>query len=297
MREESAVNRPTSTEAVSALMTLAMNRVDIRAIERITSRLPEIARRPQEYCPSGNPRECRVFGVTWWSDNDTYGNYRVCVSHNWAEGPMGPLARKLPLARPDSPDDALEEAHRHRAHPRAMTLVPHVDRIAWAITEGDTTIGCGSEALPSVNDDVLGGIATWLAQVLRSYEPDGVLITDRFGADNQQEDNAVTAIGIRMRTRDLESPAEGPMGFLLAERMIGTLYGVASTTCPGAVYLSGAYEMSRSGEISSEPSNPALTEAFASALVVATAHYDKSDESSAATRSDRAKRPDRATQS
>lgn len=288
MWEESTVNRPTTTEAIAALMSLAMNRVDIRAVERITTRLPEIARRPQEYCPSGNPRECRVFGVTWWSDNDTYGNYRVCIAHNWAEGPMGPLARRLPLARADSADDALKEPRCHRTQPRAMTLVPYVDRIAWAVTEGDKTIGCGAEALQAIYDDVLGGVAMWLAQVLQSYEPDGVLVSDRFGADNQQEYTAVTAMGIKVRTRDLEVPAEGPIGFLLAERMIGTLYGVASTVCPGAVYLSGSYGIAGTGESSPELNDPALAAAFAAALAVATELYDESDESSATTESDRA---------
>ncbi|HDS74098.1 MAG TPA: hypothetical protein ENN56_01025 [Firmicutes bacterium] len=85
----------------------------------------------------------------------------------------------------------------------------------------------------------------------------------------------MTAIGIKMRTRDVESPAEGPMGFLLAERMIGTLYGVASTVCPGAVFLSASYGIDGTGEITPEPHDPGLTSAFTSALAAASAQHEE----------------------
>lgn len=266
------MNRPTATEAIAVLTMLAVNRVDIREVVRITDRLPEIARRPQEYCPSGNPHECSVFGITWWVDSDTYGGYRVCIEHGWADGPSGPLARRLPYAHKDT-----HSTQREGRALRVMALVPHLDRIAWAVCESGARVGSGVEELPRVHDDVLGGIATWLAHALRSYEPESVLISRHVSTEHESERTAVAAMGIKMRTRNLDSPAVGPTGFLLAERIVGVLYGIASTVCGGSVYLSDAYDMNGANAVTQTPQDSALRDAFAAALSVATAHYATSD--------------------
>ena len=57
------------------------------------------------------------------------------------------------------------------------------------------------------------------------------------------EYNRLSSIGIEVRTRDLSNPAQGYPGFVLMERMIGVVYGVAQTYCPHRVYLAPALRL------------------------------------------------------
>jgi len=243
----------TAKESVEVLVALAAHRVDLAHASEVLACMPEITRRPQEVCPEGNPHECRVFGVTWWPPGEGFAGYFVCLAHGWVGNPTGPLSKHVPLPlRVPKQDDPSR---------RALALIPLADQIAWAVADGEIELAADIERQRRDGDCVLDDIALWVHQVIESYQPGTIMISSRNGTrEADEEPSRLNQLGIRVRTRDLEGPLGGYRGFVLLERIVGVVYGVAEIHRPDSVYLSPGLKLMDSatdGEESSDCSDAA----------------------------------------
>lgn len=236
----------TPNEVLEAVTVLALYGVEFGQMHQRIGSLPEIVRRQTEFCPDGNHRSCRVFGVTWWKDDRVYVNYRVCLAHSWAEGPLGPLQGVLPMVH--KADEAAGErrikpSYRSGRDGRSVTVIPELKAAGWAVIDEQRVVSSGCEAFSSHGVDVLTGAAIWLDLLLSSYQPSTVLIGGRIPDVDESDDHPnLSAMGIQMRTRKLGVPMEGYAGFASIERLVGALHVVADLHCPGKVFQADPFD-------------------------------------------------------
>ena len=239
----------TPTEAVAALVVLAERRIDLAEVHRAMGRMPEVTRRAEAVCASGNSRECRVFGVTWWQPDGRFAMYEVCLAHRQVEGPFGPLSRQVPL-----PQEARAEDAPGPHGERVLLLVPQTKAILWALAEGRSPLAKGFEPLnPSA--DGIAEAGAWLHQLLLTHRPGAVIIASGAGVKESESGNTrLTSIGIEVRTTYIDAPAGGYRDFMRMERIRGVLHGVAYVHCPQHVYSAPVYWAEDVASVGSENS-------------------------------------------
>jgi hypothetical protein len=237
----------THREVLEAVTVLATHGVEFGEIHRLLGSLPHIVRRTVEFCPDGERRSCRVFGVTWWKDASLYASYRVCLAHSWAEGPLGPLQESLPTAHRGD-----ETAGERRIKPsysggrdgRSVTVVPELMSAGWAVTDEQRVVSSGCEAFRSHGVKVLADAAIWFDRLLSGFQPSTVLIGGRIpDTDEKAGHPNLSAMGIEMRTRKLGVPMDAYAGFASIERLVGALHVVADLHCPGEVFQADPFDI------------------------------------------------------
>jgi hypothetical protein len=260
-----------ATETVAVLTSLAAHRVDVSEIRAALGTHPEITRRADAVCATDRPEACRVFGATWWKPAGAYAGYRVCLVHEHVEGPIGPLADRLPLPR----EPQSQVAPRQSESALGLVLVPLPTEIAWVLADARSVVADGSEPLrvpahDSPAHDAATQAGAWLHQLLITHRPRALLIVGEIRVEvSDAAPWRLGSIGIEVRTRYIDAPLSGYQDFLRMERVRGMLQGVAFAHCGGCVYMAPLYRLDEHERLSGS-APPEIGEAFrvaASSLV------------------------------